>query len=493
MPVLDPPPSGARVRMYRPGGLGDSFLLAFRARDETARYVLVDCGVFNGTPGGADRLRAIAEDVREATDGHLHVLVVTHEHWDHLSGFRFAREVFESLRIDEVWTAWTEDPADPDAVRLQRERDAAFGAVVAAVRRMRAAPGLDHQADEIAGLLDFVGEPNAEPLAPPRFPSERRVRGTADQMDFALSLGDSVRYLTPDDAPLALDGVDGLSVFVLGPPRGDDLRRSDPRAGEVYGHALVPGPEGSAPLDFAAAVRDGDGGGPFAPSVGVPLAMLLPGGGGHDAPTDIGLARFFDARYGTKNEAGQGAAWRRIDADWLAAAEPLALRLDHDTNNTSLVLAFELDDGRVLLFPGDAQVGNWLSWHGLSWTVGARVVTGTDLVRRTALYKVGHHASHNATLRDRGLELMARPDLVALVPVDAEQAARKSWAMPFGPLLDRLSAKCAGRVIRADEGVPPRPPGAQTPEWDAFLARTVEDPDGLWVQIDVPGGDAPGA
>lgn len=499
MPTLDPPPSGARVRMYRPGGLGDSFLLAFRARDGAARYVLVDCGVFNGTAGAADRLRAVADDVREATGGHLHVLVVTHEHWDHLSGFRYARKAFEALQIDEVWAAWTEDPSDPDAVRLQRERDATFGALAAAVRRMRAAPGLDRQADEIAGLLEFVGEadPDEEPLVPPRFPSDRRVRGTADQMDLALSLGDRVRYLRPGDGPLAVPGVDGVSVFVLGPPRDEALlRRSDPRAGEVYDHALAaaPDPDGPTPLDFAAAVLDGDDRGPFAPSVGVPLGALGPDTpDGVDRP-DPDLQRFFSARYGAGDETGGGQAWRRIDADWLSAAEPLALQLDHDTNNSSLALAFELADGRVLLFPGDAQVGNWLSWHDVRWTVGGETVNGTDLVRRTALYKVGHHASHNATLRDRGLELMERPDLVALVPVDEGQAGRKSWAMPFGPLLDRLRVKCSGRVVRADRGLPDRPSDVSAAAWGAFLARTAEDPSEaeLWVQVDVPDGGLSG-
>ena len=34
-------------------------------------------------------------------------------------------------------------------------------------------------------------------------------------------------------------------------------------------------------------------------------------------------------------------------------------------NNSSLVLAIELSPhGRVLLFAGDAQIGNWLSWFG---------------------------------------------------------------------------------------------------------------------------------
>src|SRR6266699_2202355 len=68
--------------------------------------------------------------------------------------------------------------------------------------------------------------------------------------------------------------------------------------------------------------------------------------------------------------------------------------LDSMTNNTSLVLAIELADGDVLLFAADAQVGNWLSWQDLKWTVGTSPVTGPDLLKRTIFYKVGHHGSH---------------------------------------------------------------------------------------------------
>ena len=94
--------------------------------------------------------------------------------------------------------------------------------------------------------------------------------------------------------------------------------------------------------------------------------------------------------------------WRRIDNDWLAAAEQLALNLDSDTNNTCLALAFEWGvpgEGQVLLFPGDAQVGNWLSWRRQQYQAGGRTLTADQLMQHTILYKVGHHASHNATLR----------------------------------------------------------------------------------------------
>src|SRR5207302_1593020 len=96
--------------------------------------------------------------------------------------------------------------------------------------------------------------------------------------------------------------------------------------------------------------------------------------------------------------------WRRIDEDWLGASGEVALQLDSDTNNTSLVLAIEVaEDGGVILLTGDAQVGNWLSWSEVAFYVpsskgGTRTVTADDLLARTVLYKVGHHGSHNATL-----------------------------------------------------------------------------------------------
>ena len=41
--------------------------------------------------GGSERVRKIVEHIRESTDGHIHVVVVTHEHGDHISGFHAAR------------------------------------------------------------------------------------------------------------------------------------------------------------------------------------------------------------------------------------------------------------------------------------------------------------------------------------------------------------------------------------------------------------------
>jgi hypothetical protein len=123
-------------------------------------------------------------------------------------------------------------------------------------------------------------------------------------------------------------------------------------------------------------------------------------------------------------------------------------------------------------------VGNWESWDLYSWPAdraGNPPVTAAELLRRTVLYKVGHHASHNATLRDKGLERMESPDLMALIPVNHAMAEKKHWfGMPFPPLLARLHEKAYGRVLRIDEGMPDRPPEVGQGLWDEFTGRVKE-------------------
>jgi hypothetical protein len=153
--------------------------------------------------------------------------------------------------------------------------------------------------------------------------------------------------------------------------------------------------------------------------------------------------------------------WRQIPQDWTAIAETLALNLDKHTNNTGLVVAFELvDSGNVLLFAADAQVGNWLSWQDVHWRLpsseGSKRVSGPDLLARTVFYKVGHHGSHNATLRALGLEQMTSDGLVAFIPVNKEQAEKNRWhEMPFEPLVKRLAEKTGGRLVMSDPKTPP--------------------------------------
>lgn len=461
------------VRMYREI-LGDCFLIR-APKDGGTINVLIDCGILQGTERAADRARRIMTDVAAETGNHLDVLIVTHEHWDHLSGFAQAKDVFDGIAVSELWLGWTEDPRDELARKLSagraqalsvvcRGRDAALA--MSSPSRSEFESELEQEDDHspidmgFAELLSFNGIDPGE--TGPGLAARARAT-TATILDGLRTKAGAVRYFRPGVDPVPVTGLPDLRAFVLGPPRDETLlKRSAPRKGtqEVYQLAA-----GDVDDLFHLAALDMDGGGAASADVdlalpfGKRLLMMRPP---HPVPPastseEMESRRSFEAVYDDPAEE-----WRKIEQDWLLAGEQLALKLDNDTNNTSLAIAFEIGaakDARVMLFPGDAQVGSWLSWSSLSWDVkdpdGERRVTIEDLFARTVLYKVGHHGSHNATLRERGLELMTSRDLVAMVPVVESFAndAVKNWNMPFPSLLKRLEEKTGRRVLRADRGV----------------------------------------
>lgn len=451
-----------RVRMYRQG-LGDCFLLTFGSGDE-GRHALIDCGTLGATTTGV-AMKQVAEDIEAATDGRLELLIATHEHKDHVSGFRDQREVFDRIEVGNVWLAWTEDAEDELARELVKHQGDLVEAVrLGAVALLRNDAPVAAERDALAALgggmrevLSFVGDPGGDADA---LLGASDLAKTVQEAMAWVTRKAPVRFLRPGGEAIEPPWLPGVRFYVLGPPR-------DPAAIAQLGE------HGSPELYHLAAARARDvrAGAPFLasgrsmaefldgrdPGERQELELLLPFDLRHrlDA-TDPAVRERFPAYFAA------GEEWRRIDHDWLAGTAELALQLDNATNNTSLALAIELiDDGAVLLFPGDAQVGNWLSWHRdeMKWTVhepdgGERTVTAADLLARTVLYKVGHHASHNATVTEKGLEMMASAELVALVPVDRRVAMNKHppWQMPARALYVRLLAKAQGRVVRSDTG-----------------------------------------
>jgi len=476
-PAFNPnaPASGApglrvRVRMYRPG-LGDCFLISF-FQAGIERHVLIDCGVYQGTADSAATMQAIASHIRQTTK-RLDLVVATHEHWDHLSGFVQAQDIFNQIAIDRVWLAWTEDPVNPLAIKLRQEYSLALNTLRAAVRLMPAE--MESLSQTVGGLLGFFGPPAASLAAS----SGSTARGA---LDYLASRPDAaVAYCQPGEPPRSLEGLPGVRFFVLGPPTSEKLlKKTEPGKKNPEGYGLSD--QAALLSSFLAAVQQAQGG------------LLTSPGNRQDLPFDpqfqVSLEHasqdpFFIEHYGFGAGVEHGAAWRRIDRDWLGVTGELALRLDQATNNTSLVLAIELvASGQVLLFPGDAQVGNWLSWSDLCWDLSGadgapQTMHGSDLLARTALYKVGHHGSHNATLREKGLELMQSSQLVAMLPVQREMAERQNWSMPFPQLYQRLQEKTRGRLLRLDDGLAAAPPPAENgfplltqAEWNAFKKKT---------------------
>lgn len=441
-------------------GIGDSHLLTFSKPDGSPFRMLIDCGVHSSVSGGSKLIREIAADIKEACGGKLDVLVVTHEHWDHVSGFLYAAEIFKTISVDEVWMAWSENPDDADAVALDKFKGVAITALQGASRR------LDAEATDDKGFVAGLRDGMQSLLGFQFGAAGEKVRAARDAAA-GLSKKQPPSYFGPETPPFMIPGLPNVRVYVLGPPRDRKALKLEEKASEMYPLAE------SLSASLAAAEGPVDGYGsnlsPFDSHIGEPLAGAMSG----SLPSR--LTDFVQTHY-VKSLPATGAkpriddavvrdqSWRRIDADWLGVAADLAMQLDRGVNNTSLVLAFELvDSGRVFLFPGDAQIGNWLSWQDSSWDVGGTTVQAADLLARTVFLKVAHHGSQNATPMAKGLSMMTSPDLSAFIPTSKADAVKVHWGdMPYDAIVADLEAKTGKRVVRAD---------------DAWLAKKTGKPD----------------
>jgi hypothetical protein len=391
--------------MYR-CGFGDAFLLTFREAAEE-RHVLVDFGVhLTGKIGTMD---AIMDDIERATGKRLLLVVASHPHLDHISGFDQFHDRFRRFQIERVWLPWTDNIHDPAVAALERRQ-------LALLRRLR------------VHLAQARPARKRTPLYAAALEALHNLDG--DQTERAKEalrggLGDAsrVRYLHAGSTPLTVGGFGDLTMEVLSPP--DDRKffgRQDPPAGQRF--LTEPG-------DDSTTLR--------------PFERL------EIAPDDPELSEI----------AGQplldATDLERLHAAVETPAERLALMLDNARNNTSLVILFRFH-GRSLLFPGDAQWGNWQSWIGTD--------RGRQILAQLDFLKVGHHGSENATpvsvvegLRSAGVGVMVSTQI------------RPFKTIPRLPLLTELEKHAAANVVvRSDwvkvpeavEGplpVPPLPPG----------------------------------
>ena len=422
-----------RVRMYRQG-LGDCHLITFGFGGNDERHMLIDFGTL-GTNATKVRMGDVIDDIVKVTGGKLELLVATHAHQDHVSGFLSQRTKLEDgLTIEHVWMPWTENASDPLAKQLSDGANALRATIAKAFAMPQAKEsGLR---EKLAGIAGFEGgEVDGDVLKM----GDSIARALDVVRDFK---GAKTDYHSPGPPAIEPPEIPGFRFYVLGPPRDvTKLQNMQDNPGEeLYGLARAVEAQAAPGFDV---VRDDEA--PFDERFCYPMAQ----------------ADQFFPDYG-----GADQRYRRIDDQWLRAVAELAAKLDDFRNNTSLALAIErIGDGRVLLFPADAQEGNWLSWHDadMKWTVKdvdgkQQSIVAADLLQRTVFYKVGHHASHNATAKAKGLEIMRKnnKELTAFIPVDRSVALKRSppgsWRMPAFALFRELLEACQGRVVRADLG-----------------------------------------
>lgn len=339
-------------------GFGDCFLVSFHydaplPDGRQNRHILIDYGSTR-RPEAGPKMEAVAESIAQRCGGRLDVIVVTHRHKDHLSGFgqKKPAQVLGGLDPQLVVRSWTEDP---DIAETAQEAAGGPDALHRFVAGLAGGQKFAHELSALASKSRAVGSAALAEFAFDQLSNEEAVDQLAQ-----WSQGGRGEYLRYGDRSRIEDLVPGVRVRVLGPPtpvQHPEVQHQDENDPEywLYHHGLLTTALAPAPQ-----------------SDGAPAAAR----NGEDLG-EVGPVRWLIERM--RNQ--QVGSLRRI-VRWL----------DDALNNTSLILLFETGAKR-LLFPGDAQIENWE--YALRHAPNKAEVL--PLLGKIDLYKVGHHGSRNAT------------------------------------------------------------------------------------------------
>jgi len=343
-------PQSLTINSYNVG-FGDCFLLTFKYASRS-RHILIDFGSqrrpVNPKP---KHMVKVAQQIAKDCDNKLDVVVATHRHQDHISGFVSNKsksapgDIIAKLKPEIVVQPWTEHPkAPPDAkvapTRALRQAHARklnnLHAVAATIpEQLKGLRGIDRATH---ARLKFLGENNIK-------------NKSAVSNLLKMARPNKGRYVHCGSASGFGRLLPGVKIHVLGPPT---LVQTETIKDQVHEHL-----EEFWHLQSAAANGDDKSGSPLFP----------------DAPSGRSPAstRWFTARL------------NQIRAEELLQIVRI---LDDAMNNTSVILLFECGT-KSFLFSGDAQWENWA--YALSKDKYRK------LLRKVDLYKVGHHGSLNAT------------------------------------------------------------------------------------------------
>jgi len=450
-------PGSVSIRMYCIG-TGDCLVLKFDQGAEKPFTMMIDCG---SCVGDKAHFTEYVDDLAAYVADGVDLLVVTHEHLDHVNGFGKCKATFEKIKFTEAWFAWTEDPADPTGAaanirKTTAEMKASLNKAVNAVAQR--GPALSNEVKNEFFSGEIMAAHNAytnglKGLAEVNLGVDGEANGATDGSlagmvaikDILKKQKTTVRYLYPGTSR-AIKALAGIRFHVLGPPTDRTYIYKDGKEGtDVYKKKFAMSESALAAKAFN--------------NYPLPTTSLA------DLP--------FQRRYISQPHLptttmykyqDTGEAWRTIEDEWLMSAGALAIRLNSHINNTSLALAVErVDNGKVLMLPGDAEFGSWESWHLIpDWkTKGAdgKKTFAEDLLNRTVFYKVGHHLSYNGTALQKGISMMKSDDLIAIATLDRDRIS-KGWknTMPNQYLLSELTRKTGGRFfIMNEKDVTPPP------------------------------------
>lgn len=376
--------SGIAIRAYVVG-FGDCVLLSL-PDGERQRHILVDFGRAPNDAASLGRFPAIAKDIAERCKGRLDLIVMTHEHLDHMEGFYREREVFDHIDVDQVWMSL---PSDPDYYsRYPKAR---------LEKRLQSA------------LVEFVGRAERKHMAlHPAFLSllQNNV-ANKDRVDYLRKLGKKPPlYLARGQAAAAVARWSRhIKVRVLAPEEDTSVYYASNARSRALTAAL------------STSLRDS---GANAPDEGAQWTF-----------PDVPRAKVDDLPGLSASDFGR--LRRAIREDGVAAAR----FIDRAANNTSLCLMVEAA-GKRLMLPGDAEMESWEK---------IREHCAKDLAPVDFL-KVSHHGSHNGTptdLLDTLLPVRRASQARVLVSTKRNVYGTKN-PVPDAALLKELQRRCAQLV-----------------------------------------------
>ena len=384
-------PSSLTIRAYQVG-FGDCFLLTFQyagatKKSDKERHILIDFGS-TGMPNNVEpdgQMMKVARDIEERCDGKLHMVVASHRHKDHLSGFATKKDgsgtgdVIARLKPDIVVQPWTENPKAKDPKIKSKAKAKATAAV--------GQPGQSLQPQYVSALSDMNALSDAIQFEVSHLTSAKFMKGLDQE------LADQIRFLSDDNGvanPSAVENLatmgttnhyvnygyelnvsrllPGINLRFLGPPtleqHAEIMNQSATDKNEFW--MLQAAAQQFWGLQAATSELIGD----FTSG----NTRLFPN------------ADVFQDFFPTHNR------WFIRQLRALRGDQMLRLVriLDKAMNNTSVILLLEVG-GKKLLFPGDAQIENW------EYALHVNKDANLKLLKDVCLYKVGHHGSRNAT------------------------------------------------------------------------------------------------
>lgn len=443
--------------MYNTGSVGDCFLLLFQKNNVTSFSMLIDCGGFKTKK--EDIIECVKDIKTSIVDNTIDLVVVTHEHEDHVSGFNQARTIFNDITFKQVWMSWAENEDDLLAKKLLSEKGKKIKALrtiidknltkirnrlKSDVRQNGLGRSLRMRMSNFKTALDILDFEDIHSLSSPGV----RLK-ISDGMKYvkskSKSKSKSKMYKKPGEVINDLKGAEGIRFHILGPPYDTDLHgiKNDLQHDEMYSLTKKLGLMiNSFHFNAIAASNDKD------------ITLISPFAAKYKMESKE-KSKFNKEYYDVNLNK-----WRQIEYDWLDAAGELAIALTDFVNNTSLAMAIEFSaSGKVLMFPADAQSGNWISWHDEKVTKDLKKNGGKDaktLLSKTVFYKVGHHGSHNGTASNSGLEHMPEGKFIAFMPL-VQDKVPSQWGgssnFPAKALYNHLIEKTNGAIIRTDVGL----------------------------------------